>query len=170
MCLVVEVALQCVQRGAVTPGIRCLMFYLRPADIESFWMPAARTTGTWGFGTMQPILYYGRDHRAGEGAWPTGRMVTVAEDRIVGHPCPKPLSGWRWLVAKVAAEGDVVFDPFVGSGTTLRAAKDLGLHSIGIEIEERYCEIAVQRMAQEVLFEGETEGEDRECEIALSPF
>ena len=65
------------------------------------------------------------------------------------HPTQKPVSLIATLIS--ANEGNVVLDPFMGSGTTLRAAKDLNRKAIGIEIEERYCEIAAKRMAQEVL-------------------
>lgn len=67
------------------------------------------------------------------------------------HPTEKPLPLMLALVRDFSRPGDVVLDPFMGSGSTLRAAKDAGLRAIGIEIEERYCEIAANRMAQEVL-------------------
>lgn len=65
------------------------------------------------------------------------------------HPAPFPLK----LASRAIGSTDAqkVLDPFMGSGTTLRAAKDLGRKAIGIEIEERYCEIAAKRLAQEVL-------------------
>lgn len=67
------------------------------------------------------------------------------------HPTQKPIPLMKWCIEK-AGMPKLILDPFMGSGTTLRAAKDLGLKAIGIEIEERYCEIAAKRMAQEVLF------------------
>lgn len=68
-----------------------------------------------------------------------------------GHPVPKPLRLMTCLVSTFSAPGQTILDPFMGSGTTLRAAKDLGRKAIGIEIEERYCEIAAKRLAQGVL-------------------
>lgn len=67
------------------------------------------------------------------------------------HPCPKPLELMRQLIEDFTDLGDTILDPFMGSGTTLRAAKDLGRKAIGIELEEKYCEIAAQRLSQEVL-------------------
>ena len=65
------------------------------------------------------------------------------------HPAPFPLSLAKQAIGSTNAA--LVMDPFMGSGTTLRAAKDLGRKAIGIELEERYCELAVQRLGQGVL-------------------
>jgi len=66
------------------------------------------------------------------------------------HPTQKPIALMTWCIS-LADNPKTIFDPFMGSGTTLRAAKDLGRKAIGIEIEERYCEISALRMSQEVL-------------------
>ncbi len=65
------------------------------------------------------------------------------------HPTQKTQALMTWCIERLG--GQTILDPFMGSGTTLRAAKDLGRKCIGIEIEEKYCEIAVRRLAQEVL-------------------
>jgi site-specific DNA-methyltransferase (adenine-specific) len=66
------------------------------------------------------------------------------------HPTQKPVALMRWCL-ELVPDAAVALDPFMGSGTTLRAAKDLGRKAIGIEIEERYCEIAAKRLSQEVM-------------------
>ena len=67
------------------------------------------------------------------------------------HPTQKPTEIMSWAIM-LSHNNLTILDPFMGSGTTLRAAKDLGRKAIGIEIEEKYCEIAVKRLRQEVLF------------------
>ncbi len=66
------------------------------------------------------------------------------------HPTQKPVSLMKWCIQLCPDNPQTILDPFAGSGTTLRAAKDLNRKAIRIEIEEKYCEIAAKRMAQEV--------------------
>lgn len=67
------------------------------------------------------------------------------------HPTQKPVELMRWCIGLAGKNAQTILDPFAGSGTTGRAAKDLGRKCVLIEKEERYAEICARRMAQEVL-------------------
>jgi len=67
------------------------------------------------------------------------------------HPCIKPLLLYKKLILFGCPPDGVILDPFLGSGVTARAAKELNRKCIGIEIEEKYCKIAKQRLAQSVM-------------------
>lgn len=85
-----------------------------------------------------------------------------------GHPCPRPPDMMQYLIKILVPPGYLILDPFAGSGTTLVAAKQLGRKAIGIEIEEKYCEIAAKRLSQEV-FEFELEPPAKEQQGVLLP-
>jgi len=82
--------------------------------------------------------------------YPTS-LVKVSNSQEGLHPTEKPIKLFRYLTASYTNRRQSILDPFMGSGTTLLAAKDLGRKAIGIELEEKYCEIAAKRLAQEVL-------------------
>jgi site-specific DNA-methyltransferase (adenine-specific) len=93
-------------------------------------------------------FYPGEDHAFAKRPVDVIRVPCIAPANMV-HPNEKPPEVFRPLIA--CHSGSVV-DPFCGSGPVLRAAKDLGRKAIGIEIEERYCQIAAERLRQGVLF------------------
>lgn len=89
---------------------------------------------------------------------PTKRFSWPVGVHHFEHPTEKPLELMIWTLKQCwngrgapPRSEETILDPFMGSGTTLRAAKEMGCKAIGIEIEERYCEIAVRRLAQSVL-------------------
>jgi len=92
----------------------------------------------------------------GELAWTSEHQALRAfvcnRSALVGsqHPTEKPLRLFSWCIG-LAGDVQTILDPFAGSGTTGRAAKDLGRKAVLIEREERYCEIAARRMGQGVL-------------------
>ena len=134
---------------AVTPGCRNIHYYPPADSFGVYFSPASSGMQRFGMADAQPILYYGWHHLQGKKPYPCSKQMIEAPPRN-GHPCPKPEKAWSWLVQKVATKDMLVLDPFMGSGTTMRVCKDNGIKSIGIEMNERYCEIAAKRMSQEV--------------------
>lgn len=96
-------------------------------------------------------------HRPGRKRWNGGghRNVFTYDAPRGGpdrHETQKPIKLMRELVTLFTEPGEMILDPFAGSGSTLVAAKDLGRRAIGIERQERYCEIAVRRLESGPLF------------------
>ena len=79
------------------------------------------------------------------------QSISATNAERVGHPTQKPLAVMRWCLGLVP-EAQTVLDPFMGSGTTLLAAKLEGRKAVGIEINERYCEAAANRLKQKTLW------------------
>lgn len=100
----------------------------------------------------------------GLGALPTVKVIYHPGLHITGesdnpHPCPKPEAFMLWLVGIASLENECVIDPFMGSGTTGVAALRLGRKFVGIEIEERWFDVACRRI----------EAEARQGRLAFDP-
>lgn len=135
---------------AIITGTLTLWDYPRPKWVACWARPASSSRSkVGGFSHWSPVLLYG--NAAMPVDFKSFHAIQHAQPRGFEHPSPKPEILMRWLVSELCPEGQALVDPFCGSGATLRAAKDLGRRAIGIEIEERYCEIAARRLSQEVL-------------------
>lgn len=80
-----------------------------------------------------------------------GTVIPVARQMNDDHPSPKPVGLIERLLRVTTSVGQIVLDPFMGCGPTLVAAKAMGRQAIGVELDERYCEVAARRLSQEVL-------------------
>ena len=114
------------------PGLASAAFY--PADEEIYILG-----GGWISDKPQRSVISTHEMRSGANS----------ETARLGHPTPKPIQLLEQIIAK--APPGVIADPFAGAGSTLLAARNLGRHAIGVEIEERYCEIIARRLSQGVL-------------------
>jgi site-specific DNA-methyltransferase (adenine-specific) len=138
--------------GAARPDCIGVVLSLTPqAERVYVWhLGFGRTNSEGAFWHWQPLYVWRRKMLRGLGS-DVLRCVTQFDDFGSVHPAQKPVELMARLVRGATAPSGIVLDPFMGSGTTLRAAKDLGRRAIGIEIEERYCELAARRLAQECL-------------------
>ena len=136
---------------AFTPGNKNIFFYPKPTWILSWVVPQGIGLSKWGFICWHAIMVYGKDPYLSNrmGSRPDIIQGNVSQ-KVKEHPCSKPLDIWEKLLKRCSVKStDVILDPFMGSGTTLVAAKKLSRKAVGIEISEKYCEIAVKRIEAE---------------------
>ena len=98
-----------------------------------------------GFNDWEPHLVYGRTK---EQLFMHDYFKTVSSPKLgtFGHPCPKPLAWSNWLINKATDEGNLVYDPFIGSGTTAITCIDYKRNWIGSEISQEYVDLANKRL------------------------
>jgi len=128
-------------------GVIGMRDYLTSEWVSCWFRPAStqRIGKTGGFNNWEPILFFNITPRLND------VFNFPNNEHKYNHTTAKPIRLIKELLSRAGDAIETVLDPFMGSGTTLRACKDLGRRGIGIEIEEKYCEIAAERLRQGVL-------------------
>ena len=108
-----------------------------------WYKPAAMGRSPVGFCNWEPIAMWGK----GGGKKVDVLKAPIRPDKELSgrHPCPKPIA-WATLQMQIFPNATRIIDPFMGSGTTAIAAKMLGLDYVGIDIEEKFCALTVERV------------------------
>ena len=134
-------------RLVMTPGQNMMFEYPEPDAVGAIYYPAGVGSCSWGFVGWQPIFYYGKDpflvDRKGRRM---NSFASTEQAEKYDHPCVKPIKLWTKIVARATRPNETVLDPFMGSGTTGVACANLDRKFIGIEIEEKYFDIACKRI------------------------
>lgn len=141
-----------VKTVALTPGTPNVHQWLDLEEPDLWlcnWRPNGAGYSKAGFCHWEPMLVWGPV--LGKRGTDVIRAPIIRIPEAEPHPCPKPLAWAEGAIRLLSPEGGTVIDPFLGSGTTAIASYRLGMKCIGIDAEERYCEIAARRLQQEVL-------------------
>lgn len=119
-------------------------------NIATWWKPGIRMVRGQFSHSAEYVVFGSNGPLVSDFDGAVQNVFRCAVDKERDHIAQKPVDVMRWVMSVVPPQ-TLILDPFLGSGATVRAAKDLGHRVIGIEVDERYCEIAAKRCAQEVL-------------------
>jgi hypothetical protein len=130
----------------LTPGTTNHRKYPDPDWTMAWFTPAGVGVGPWGFCCWQPVLCYGKDPKLkkGKGSHPDAIVHTESAEDF-GHPCTKPIKFWSWLMERTSETGEVIYEPFSGSGTTIIAGEMTGRAIYAMELSPQYVDVAVKR-------------------------
>jgi len=135
-----------------TPGIANTHAYPQPFWQICWHKPSAVSFNRMGgFNAWEPIFIYGKPSARIGQDYKRQDTLNLTPGIWKKHPCPKPLPLWTWLVHHFSKENDLVFDPFMGSGTTAKACQELKRRWHGIDINPEYNAITDERIKQQVI-------------------
>lgn len=135
---------------ALTPGILQMWDYPKPDWVLCWRKTFSVSRSLFGSNNWEPVLYYGKGGKNGRQS-DYFEATFMNDKQAAQHPCPKPIKWAKWLMITIAKESELIVDPFMGSGTVILAAKQLGRKAVGIEISKKYCDVAIERLAQGIL-------------------
>lgn len=164
MSLIENIIPLCIQksvRTAIFCGVQNVQIYPVCDWIHAWSWDTTATFGKFGYNQWQPVLLYGEDVKGFgsiNGVLKSDRLALtggskigfLSEQKKGLHPCPKPINVIMYYINRLSMEGDLVFDPFGGSGTTAVACERMSRRWIITEIVEEYCEIAAKRIENEM--------------------
>jgi site-specific DNA-methyltransferase (adenine-specific)/modification methylase len=141
------------KRIVFTPGIANICYYPQPSWVACWHKPAACSFNRFGgFNAWEPIMLYGKIPKGNKlrQDYILFNTLNFKKGPEEHHPCPKPLGLIEILITIFSLENDIVFDPFIGSGTTAVAAIKHNRKFIGSELSKEYCDIANKRIKTEL--------------------
>lgn len=137
------------KRILLTPGISNICYYPQPYWIICWHKPAAVSFNRMGgYNAWEPIAFYGKmpkGKKLGQD-FKLCNTLNFSKGAEAGHPCPKPFQLIRWLIIHFSLEDEIIYDPFMGSGTTATAAIKEGRRYLGSEVNPEYIKIIEQRV------------------------
>ena len=130
-----------------TSGIANICYYPQPYWIICWHKPAAVSFNRMrGFNAWEPILIYGKPVKRIGQDYIKINTLNFKKGPEREHPCPKVLKLWQWLINNFSNEGDLILDPFMGSGTTAVGSNQFSRNFIGFELNPEYVKIAEKRL------------------------
>lgn len=143
------------KRIAIFTGVQNVWLYPKAEWMISYSWNTTATYGFYGYNQWQPIILYGKDIKGFgsiNGVMKSDSIVfsgcSGLDKEQYNHPCPKPLTVIKHLINRLSMDGDIVLDPFSGSGTTAIACLELNRRFICIEKDRGYYEMSLKRIAE----------------------